>query len=67
MDDELYMAEIEMQWLLYDGGMRKGYLQQTENYVKIMNQESRRTDLEINDSVALLLRRRRGSAITSAW
>lgn len=51
MDDETYKAEAEMQWLLYDGGMRKGFRQQTENLVKIMNQESRRTDLEIIDSV----------------
>lgn len=51
MDDEIYQAEVEAKWLLYDGGMRKGYREQTENHIKIMNQESRRTDLEIVDSV----------------
>jgi outer membrane protein len=51
MDDETYKAEADVQWLLYDGGMRKGYRQQTENLVRIMNQESRRTDLEIIDSI----------------
>ena len=51
MDDDLYKASIDMKWLLYDGGMRKGYREQTENLVKIMNQESRRTELEIIDSV----------------
>ncbi len=51
MDDEIYQAGLEATWLLYDGGMRKGYREQTQNLVKIMNQESRRTDLEIIDSV----------------
>ncbi len=54
MDEDLYKAGLDVTWLLYDGGMRKGYRQQTENSVEVMSQESRRTDLEIIDSVKRL-------------
>jgi len=54
MDENSYKASLEATWLLYDGGMRKGYRQQTEGLVRMMKQESRRTDLEILDSVKRL-------------
>ncbi len=54
MDEESFTASIETTWLLYDGGMRKGHRQQTEGLVEMMKQESRRTDLEIVDSVKRL-------------
>jgi len=54
MDEESYRATLETTWLLYDGGMRKGYREQTSSFVEIMQQESRRTDLEIVDSVKRL-------------
>lgn len=51
MDEDSYMASLQAQWLLYDGGMRKGYREQSQAYKEMMQQESRRTDLEIVDSV----------------
>lgn len=50
MDEESYTAAIEATWLLYDGGMRKGYREQAKGVVEMMKQESRRTDLELMDS-----------------
>lgn len=54
MDRDSYRASLEAQLLLYDGGLRKGYRQQTDGLVEMMKQESRRTDLEIMDSVKRL-------------
>lgn len=54
MDRDSYRASLDATWLLYDGGMRKGYRKQSEGLVKMMKQESRRTDLEIMDSVKRL-------------
>ncbi len=51
MDEESYRASVEATWLLYDGGMRKGYREQAKGLVDMMKQDSRRTDLEIVDSV----------------
>lgn len=51
MDEESYFASVEATWLLYDGGMRKGYREQAAGLVDMMKQDSRRTDLEIVDSV----------------
>ena len=51
MDPDNYEASLNATWLLYDGGMRKGLRQQTQGLVDMMKQESRRTDLEISDSV----------------
>ena len=51
MDKESFRAALEATWLLYDGGLRKGYREQAEGLVDMMKQESRRTDLEIVDSV----------------
>ena len=54
MDRDSFMASVEATWLLYDGGMRRGYREQSEGLVDMMKQESRRTDLEIIDSVKRL-------------
>jgi outer membrane protein len=51
MDRNVLMGSLNMQWLLLDGGMRKGYRAQSAGLVDIMRQESHRTDLEIVDSV----------------
>lgn len=51
MDEISFMASLQATWLLYDGGMRKGYREQTKGLVEMMKQESKRTDLEIIDSV----------------
>jgi outer membrane protein TolC len=51
MDPDSFMASLNATWLLYDGGMRKGYREQAKGFVEMMKQESRRTDLEITDSV----------------
>lgn len=51
MDENSFTAALQATWLLYDGGMRKGYREQTRGLVAIMKQEARRTDLEITDSV----------------
>lgn len=51
MDRESWRASLEATWLLYDGGMRKGYREQAAGQVDIMKQEARRTDLQIVDSV----------------
>lgn len=54
MDEDSFIAAIEVKWLLYDGGMRKGYREQAKGFLEMMKQESRRTDLEIVDSVKRL-------------
>lgn len=51
MDPDNYDASLNAVWLLYDGGMRKGLREQSQGQVDMMKQESRRTDLEITDSV----------------
>ncbi len=51
MDKETYRASLGGSWLIYDGGMRKGYREQTAGVLEMMKQEARRTDLEVIDSV----------------
>jgi outer membrane protein TolC len=51
MDPDNYEASLNATWLLYDGGMRRGLREQSQGVVDMMKQESRRTDLEITDSV----------------
>lgn len=51
MDPDSWTAMMDVKWLLYDGGMRRGLRQQTESLVAAMKQAERRTDLEIADSV----------------
>jgi outer membrane protein len=47
-------ASASAAWLLYDGGLRKGHREQGQGLVDMMKEESRRTDLELNDSVTRL-------------
>jgi outer membrane protein TolC len=51
MDPDLFKSSLNATWLMYDGGMRQGLREQSEGLVDMMKQESRRTDLEINDGV----------------
>ena len=51
MDPDSFAASLHATWLLYDGGMRQGYREQSGGLVEMMKQEARRTDLEIADSV----------------
>jgi outer membrane protein TolC len=51
---ENFAASGNLTWLLYDGGMRKGYREQALGAVEAAQAEARRTDLEIADSVARL-------------
>ena len=50
-DQNLALGSVDGNWLLWDGGMRKGYNNQSKALVAMMQQEARRTDLEIADSV----------------
>jgi len=51
MDPDVFNSSLNATWLLYDGGMRQGQREQAQGMVDMMKQESRRTDLEITDSV----------------
>jgi len=51
LDKDLVMGSTSLEWLLFDGGMRKGYRAQSGGLVDMMRQEVRRTDLEIGDTV----------------
>jgi outer membrane protein TolC len=51
MDKESWVASLETTWLLYDGGMRRGYSEQTSGLVDMAQQQARRTDLEIIDTI----------------
>ncbi len=50
-DDESVFALLQAQWMLYDGGLRKGNGEKTRANIAKIKQEVRRTDLEIIDSV----------------
>lgn len=54
MDPDSLMGSLQATWLIYDGGMRKGYREQSRGLVDMMKEEARRTDLEIHDSVRRL-------------
>jgi outer membrane protein TolC len=54
MDPDSFVTSLDLTWLLYDGGMRKGYREQTEGFVEMMKADARRTDLEVADSVKRL-------------
>ncbi|WP_221029245.1 TolC family protein [Actomonas aquatica] len=54
MDRDYLAASVDLTWLVYDGGMRRGYREQAGAYRDIMLQEARRTDLQIVDSVKRL-------------
>jgi outer membrane protein len=54
MDEDSWVASLNAQWLLFDGGMRKGLREQAKAGVQVAQQESRRTDLQIINSVKRL-------------
>ena len=54
MDPDSFVTSLNLTWLLYDGGMRKGYREQSKGLVEMMKEEARRTELEIADSVKRL-------------
>ena len=54
MDPQSFIGSANLTWLLYDGGMRKGYREQAKGWLEVVKQEARRTDLEIADSVKRL-------------
>lgn len=51
MDPDSVLASVSAKWLLYDGGMRKGYREQAAGLVAMMKADARRTDLEVVDTV----------------
>lgn len=51
LDQNLATGKVESTWLLYDGGMRRGFREQSGGMVAMMQEEARRTDLEVADSV----------------
>lgn len=54
MDPDSIVTSLDFTWLLYDGGMRKGYREQSGGLLDMMRADARRTDLEIADSVKRL-------------
>ena len=54
LDPLSFSTSGNLTWLLYDGGMRKGYREQALGAVQAAQAEVRRTDLEITDSVVRL-------------
>jgi outer membrane protein TolC len=51
IDNDIVSGSIDLKWLLYDGGMRKGLREESGGQLEMMRQEARRTDLEIIDCV----------------
>ena len=51
LDQDLASGSLNMAWLLWDGGMRKGLREQAARQRGHDAGEARRTDLEIADSV----------------
>ena len=47
LEKDLVLGVVDLKWLLYDGGMRKGWRQQSGGLLEMMRKEVRRTDLEI--------------------
>ncbi len=51
MDPDSFLGSANLVWLLWDGGMRKGYREQSQGQLEMQRHEARRTDLEIVDTV----------------
>ncbi len=51
LDRSLATGSMDMKWLVWDGGMRRGFREQTNGYVDVMREQANRTDLEIADEV----------------
>lgn len=54
LNPQNFTASGNLTWLMYDGGMRKGYREQALGGVQAAQAEVRRTDLELTDSVVRL-------------
>jgi len=54
VDPQVYATSANMTWLLFDGGMRKGYREQGLGAAQAARADARRTDLEITDGVVRL-------------
>jgi outer membrane protein len=54
MNPQNATASGNVTWLLYDGGMRKGFREQSLGAVEAAKADERRTDLELTDSVVRL-------------
>ena len=54
LNPQNFTTSGNLTWLLFDGGMRKGYREQSLGAVQAAQAEMRRTDLEITDSVIRL-------------
>lgn len=51
LDEDSVTARLELQWLLFDGGMRKGLREQSSSGLEAAKQAARLTELEIIDRV----------------
>jgi len=51
LDRNLATGTLDMKWLAFDGGMRKGLREESGGWLEMMRAEARRTDLEITDMV----------------
>jgi outer membrane protein TolC len=51
LDRDLVVGSMDFTWLLYDGGMRAGFREQSGGWLAMMRADARRTDLEIIDGV----------------
>jgi outer membrane protein TolC len=51
LDRTLATGALDMKWLVFDGGMRKGLREQSGGNLEMMRVEAVRTDLEIADQV----------------
>lgn len=51
MNPDSVVGTLNLTWLLYDGGMRRGYREQAAGQVAALQADARRTDLEIADTV----------------
>ena len=51
LDSDIVSGSLDLKWLLFDGGMRKGLREQSGGQLEMMRQEVRRTDLEIVGTV----------------
>ena len=51
LDRNLVSGSMDMKWLVFDGGMRKGLREQSGGWLEMMRAEARRTDLELTDTI----------------
>ena len=54
MDRDSLLGSIDATWLIFDGGLRRGYTEQAQAGLDAARAASRRTDLEVADSVKRL-------------